>query len=382
MKRILFSLSAFIALFFFVTSLSFAQTVEGGKREQLNISKERIVNGDYFAAGPQITIFGTVNGDTYIAGGNVTFDGVVNGDLLVAGGNVKIFGVVHGNVRTAGGNVQIRGVVDKNVTALGGTIDIDRDAKVLGSLTAAGGTISVDSNLGKGLTAAGGNLTIRSKVNGNVTVAVGKLNLNSAQISGDLTYLSKNELVKSEDSTVLGKITHNLPSQRKQNVPGREGAKLGFVIYRFFVSLIFGAIFLYFFPRFSRKIADRISSKFVSSLLWGFLLMIVWPIIAVILLVTIVGIPFALILFFAYLLLLLFGYIFSGIAIGNWLGDRFNFSKNPYLLMAVGLLVLGLIRIIPIVGALVGFVATLAGFGAYILTKKEFFLELRGKKLL
>ena len=76
----------------------------------------QVVQGDYFAVGPQVEISGIVNGDLYAAGGQVLIDGVVNGDVIVMGGKVTLSGIVAQDARIAGGQVFFSGTIGRNAT--------------------------------------------------------------------------------------------------------------------------------------------------------------------------------------------------------------------------------------------------------------------------
>ena len=84
----------FLLAFLILLAATFATSAFAAKNFQRNetvlLSKDDVVEGDYFAAGERVTIAGTVNGDAYVAGGNVIVEGEINGDLIAAGGTVNI----------------------------------------------------------------------------------------------------------------------------------------------------------------------------------------------------------------------------------------------------------------------------------------------------
>ena len=67
--------SAFLILIFPLSI--FAQTNDPTRGKTVILSKDQIIDHDYFAAGDTVTIDGTVNGDAYVAGGQVNINGVI-----------------------------------------------------------------------------------------------------------------------------------------------------------------------------------------------------------------------------------------------------------------------------------------------------------------
>lgn len=383
MKKLFFG---FLFMFLLLPIFSVVSAKGNLKSNELVVlEKGKTVNSDYFITGEKVIVSGTVNGDVYAAGGDVVVDGTVNGDLLAAGGNITVAGIVSGNIRAAGGNLNINGTVDKNITVAGGMINISENAKVAGSIVAAGGSINLYSPIGKGATFAGGQVTVFNKVGGGITAAVGELSLGSkASINGDLVYVSDKELARADGSTVSGKIIHNLPpelpKETAQNVV--RGISFGFTLFSLLTAFLVGSLLLYLFPKFTQKVSDRIVKNTMSVFLTGILFLITVPFICLLLLFTVIGIPLSIILLVSYIFLLCFAHIFSAITLGKWTLEKLSFSSNSYMALAVGLIVLYILRLIPIVGWTISFVALVFGLGAYIIVKKELFTQLRNKKAL
>jgi hypothetical protein len=93
------------------------------------------------------------------------------------------------------------------------------------------------------------------------------------------------------------------------------------------------------------------------------------PFVAIVLLITIVGIPLALLLMSLYLLVLFLGWVTAAL----FLAQRGLAALRPgrvttrgwqLLALLLGLVALWLLKEIPLVGGLIGFVALLAGIGA------------------
>lgn len=381
MKRLL-ALFLFLFLVFGLAPLTLAQN-NFRNEEVSTLSRNEIINKDYFAAGEKVTLSGTVNGDAYLAGGNIIVDGVVNGDLLIAGGNLNIRGEVTGDVRAAGGNIQIDGTVGGNITTLGGSIRVDDDSEVTGSMVAGGGNIEVFGPIGKGITAGAGTLMIANSVGGDVVTGVGELDLGpNAVINGGLNYMSDERARISDGASVSGAIKQQLPPKgpdEKDKEMFLAGAAVGWVIFKFLSLLVIGSLLLWALPVFMKNASEAITKQPLQSLGIGFLVLILVPMVAVVLMMTVIGLPLGLVVLLGYFFILYISKVFVAIAVGvRILGHK----QNRYLSMALGLLILSVVLLIPVLGGLVDFVVMLLGVGAAIATKRAMLLTLRSKKLL
>lgn len=369
---------------------SSAISVYAEENKNVVLSKDQVINRDYFATGDNITLSGTVNGDAYIAGGNVIIEGVVNGDLLAAGGNVNIRGKVRDDVRVAGGQITITGEVGRNITALGGSVNIADSANVTGSLTAGTGSLSVFAPIGKEANFGAGQATIGNTINGDVQAGVGQLTMTSnAKVLGNLTYWSEETARIDPGAEVSGATTHNLPpAPRKVEIDEAKGAAalagIGsvFNILSFLAALVVGLLLITFMPVYSQQTANLILQKPFLSLGVGFLAILLAPFIFIVLLITIIGIPLNLILLSGLLIFIYLAKIFVSIAIGQKV--LLLLSKKAALGWAfvLGLFIYYVLTLIPILGFVFWMIAGLIGVGAILLERKYVYSDLRKKHLI
>jgi hypothetical protein len=122
----------------------------------------------------------------------------------------------------------------------------------------------------------------------------------------------------------------------------------------------------------ARQVRDAealISREPLVTFLVGFLGVIAIPVGAVLLFVTIVGAPLGFGLLFAILPLLAFaGYLVAAIWTGDWILRRTEPAtarERPFLAAVLGVVVLGILGLVPVVGLLVS-IASLLGFGALL----------------
>lgn len=349
----------------------------------VTLQKNQTVNEDYFASGQTVIVSGTVNGDVYAAGSTVLINGRVTGDVMAAGGNVSVTGRVDGNVRAAGGQIVIAGNIGKNVTTAGGSIAIEDAAKVAGSLVVAGGNVSVLSPIGKGMSMAVGQVSIAAPIGGNVQGGVQSLNIApNTRIAGGLTYWSSNKANIPAGTVAKGVTFHQMAtsSSTSQRQTGKfvfSGISVLWELVGLVSSFIIGLLLLWFVPRYIESLSGTITARLWLSMGIGFLTVVLVPVVGIFLLITIIGIPIAILLFLAFAFFVLLNKIFVSYAIGKKL-----LPDKDYLALLVGLIIYGIISIIPIIGWVWSIIALFIGIGALMLVKKDLYVQARLKKLI
>lgn len=369
MKRIAIAL---LSLFLLATpSYIFAKD---SNDENISIlSSGEVINDDYFASGDSVEIYGTINGDAYVAGGQVIVDGTINGDLLVAGGSVIIDGDVTQDVRVAAGDVTLSGNVGRNVSLGAGQSFISESADIKGSVVAGTGSFVTQGIIEGNLRLGSGSAMIQGDVGGKIEAGVGEMRVTPrAQVAGDLTYWSDFDASIDEGATVGGTIT------RMTHVPDihaeRDARAFGRTYFYFSIisSLVVGLMLMYFTPKAITKTGNEISKSFWKSIGLGFLGLIVTPIIAILLFVPLVTIPLGFLLFSFYFISLYLSKFFFMYFAGSFTLEKIDRKKNSvYLIFFVGLIVYGILRLIPIINLLTSFVSLLSGFGALLITLFE-----------
>ncbi len=389
MKKVLFLLLALLSITLVIALPVLAQE----KNRNVNLPESETVDHDYFAGGDQVHISGTVNGDAYVGGGTVIVDGKINGDLLTGGGNVTVSGNVQGDVRTGGGNVTISGAnIGGNITVGGGNIIIDKSTIIQGSIVAGGGNIQVFAPVGRGITIGGGSVLIANSVGGDILAGVGELTLSpGANVAGDLAYWSENKANIAEGATVSGTVKQEIPRDKDQKQFSDVSKKVSGATAGFFLTLkivdiiwliIVGLALIFFFPNYTVRASDFVRTKFGWALLTGLIAIIVLPIAGVILFITLFGIPIAFILFFVFFLMLWIGRVLAIYALGRFALERTG-NKNPKALVyIVGIVIYLILTIIPIVNFITDILVVLSGTGSLLAMKREYYSELRKKKLL
>jgi cytoskeletal protein CcmA (bactofilin family) len=234
-------------------------------------------------------------------------------------------------------------LVDRGVTA--------RDVVV------ADGDVTVRGTVDGDLVVGDGDVTIRGHVTGDVVTLAGTAILGRrAQVDGDIAYGDEKPQVAS-GARVGGEV--------KKIDAGHIGTGLAIGVWVAVTvsTLLLGLLLLLLFP----KAADALSRTFRARTgmvaLAGVLSFLLLPVIGVLLLITVVGIPLGAGLLLAVLPLYGLAYTVSAFAIGRLI---LKTSRIPAFL--VGLVILRVLAIVPFLGPVVWFIATILGLGTLILT--------------
>jgi cytoskeletal protein CcmA (bactofilin family) len=365
----------FLLGFFLFLGLPFMTMASGLETaENSFLPKDRVVNYNYFKAGSTIDISGTVEKDAYAAGQVITVDGVIKGDLIGVGSTLRINGTVEGNVRFAGENLVINGIVGKNVMLAGSNMTIGPDAKIGWELLAAGQVIDVQGRVGGNMNLSGVTITVNNEINGRFDVEAETLTLGEkAKINGDMTYHSETNLIKKEGAVIVGNVEKLAARERRMEPGNNWSAKIGGSIFSYLSALLLAVILLLVFPKGVQSVANEISGNFGVSFGIGLLFLFFLPLAAMIVLITIIGIPLSILSFVLYVVVIYLSKIFFSLAIIHWVRQVFKIKHewNAMLAAVVGLLIFTVIRLIPVIGFLLGLVAIASTMGALFMVKKK-----------
>lgn len=339
---------------------------EAGK----TVVKRGVISEDLYVAGGRVDILAEVAGDVIAAGGRVTIGQVVTGDVIVIGGDVAVTGQVLDDVRAAGGIVTINGKISGDVIAAGGSVSVTPETTVGGKAWLAGVDVEVRGTIHRWLRAAAKTIRISGQIEGDVKLVAQEIEvLPTARIEGNFTYTSPREAKIDPAAQIRGAVTHRR-AEFPEDVARTAAAMVWIGRILLFPGLMAAGIVLFLlFPGFTVSAARTIKSNPWKSLAAGFALLVSTPVAGVLLCITILGIPLGLAVFALYFVSLLVGFLTAAFFLGD-LGTRL-FRRGPelskgwrVLSLVVALIVLGLARLIPVVGIMILFLALLFGLGA------------------
>lgn len=351
-----------------------ALAYEGRSGEPITVAADEVIDDDLYVAGKTITIEGTINGDLFAAGRTVLLNGTVKGSVNLAGESITINGSVGHAARVAGRFINVNSPLPGDLLVVGSDITIDEKASIGGDLLFVTKKALISGPVERSVKGAGKEVVFKSEVKENVELIIDKLTLApTAVIQGDLTYTSENEAAIESGAKITGKTTRKLPEKKDEG----KGCPFGCVLGEFFdflMALVAGIFFILLFPARLRSFADTIFEKPSASAGWGALLTFVTPIAAIIVCCTIVGIATGGIVLGLWGIAIYLAQMPVGVLIGKLIIGRFRKVETKGVMigaLGLGLFLLFLVKLIPILGALIGLAVVIFGMGAGWVTLRK-----------
>jgi hypothetical protein len=228
------------------------------------------------------------------------------------------------NVVVIGGSATIRGQVQENVVAVFGNIYLEQGAEVRGDAVAVFGSVIRQGD---------------AQVYGeSVSVDIGSLNLKDLRFAG-----------------------MRWPMHSMWRGTGS--------IWRVFWVVMFGLIVMWVAPRAVAGVAPAVTSDPVKSVLYGLLGYLALVPLTIVLLISLLGIPLIPFLWLSVAAARLVGQVALGLVAGRYILRQTNSAQSQTVAVAIGLLVLGIITLIPVAGGFAGLFYSLVGFGAVVWTR-------------
>ena len=325
-------------------------------------------------AGETIVQEGDYDSIRLLAGNTVTNKANVDGISLVAGNEVLVEGSSSYGVY-AGNNVSISEKVLKDMFVAGNKIIISENAEI-----------------GRDAFIAGSNVTVLGNVGRDLRIGASTVNLMGITVNGD-AYLMASEIFLDDDTVIVGKLIY--PEDAK--ISGLNSANIGSVEttkstkvevhYNFYDrarDFIFGIvssfvvllILLYLLPKANDKIVKKelAVDKEFKTMAIGFLELVTVPFVILIGLFTYILMPAALILLCVYFIGIYLSSLLSSYIIGNVLMKKLFHIDSKYLAILVGIVLVKLLKLIPMVGPLFGFICMIYGMGLIFI-----YIRSRGK---
>lgn len=313
------------------------------------------VRENVYAAGGTLNVAGVVDGDLYVAGGTVNLMGTVTKDVVVVGGTLIVTGQVGGDLRIIGGNVTVGGDINGELAAAGGNVNVLPGTMISDGAYFAAGSVNMNGSVGRDLVIAGGQITLSSSV----------------KVGGNFDYYSQNEAKIESGAKIGGAI--NFHQQAAKNYPAAKAPVFGWIAFMTFWGLvglagavIISCLLFYLWRQESKEMIEAVFAAPGKELLRGFVTFFILPIAAIVCMITLIGLPLGFLAIVVFALLAILGAATSGL-IWAALIARFIFRRKEtdinWWLIIIAVLVLALVKLIPFIGWLIGFLVFLTGFG-------------------
>lgn len=254
---------------------------------------------------------------------------VLDDDLTIVGGNAVLEEAsrVNGDVAVIGGNLRVDGEVNGDVSVMGGSVELQENAVVRGSVNQLGGTID------------------------------------------------QHEEARVEGGSGFNRGPFDMPSMRtpRFNIDFSPITDIMLAFLRAFALAALAILVTLFAPTPLERVGQAALSQPAISGGIGLLTTVVVPALMLLLGITIILLPLSLLGLIVLGLAILFGWLALGMITGRqisrWLNQRWSDPVNA----GVGTITLSLVasmaNVIPCVGWIVGFIISVIGLGAVVVTR-------------
>ena len=338
--------------------------------ETVTIAADQEVIGDFYGLGATVAISGIIAEDLVIAGGSIALNGTVKADALMGAGEVNINGTVQDDVRVVAGRVTVAGEVTGDLVVFASELKVLSTATIGGDILFYGDYAEISGVVGKDVLGTSNRLRVDGEVLGGLNITSGALTLgDKAAIAKNVVYSSATDLIRAQNASVEGEVVRN-------SVTTSEVHPLKLLLVPLFIVLFATFVWLLLFRRSVEKVVGSIQTRPVIAGLIGFGAFFLLPISTAILLASTLGIVLGGTLLLFFMLAVLISLSLVGIVIGALL-RKYLLKKSDITLAfsALGVLLFGLVCLIPVVGPSLSMVAFLFTLGAVC---ERFFLLLRG----
>ncbi len=380
------------------------------------VATDQVIADDLYVTGETVTVDGRIEGDLVASGREVRVNGEVTGDVIACGQAVIIDGTVGDDVRIAGMALQLgsSAAIADDVVAAGFSLETKDDSATGGSLLFAGFQALLVGDIDESLHGGMSSLEIQGRVGGDSevevngdpemfpfaqylpspvplpTVAGGLTIGDGARIDGRFEYTSPNEasgagagsptLIRVAPAAATAERTEPV---RKSPWPGR--------LFRWVGLALLGLLLAWRTPGWLDRRSTAIEARPMLSAGVGFLGVAALPIgivmatVAIGLLAALLGlmklgnlgalvlvlglVTVALVVLLFWLIASYLAPVVVGLCTGRWMLERIAADRARGLVapLLAGLVMLGLLRVVPILGTLVALGVVLIGWGATLL---------------
>ena len=394
------------------------------------------VNGMAIAMGETVTINGTVNGDLLAFGSNVVINGTVTGNIFAGAQTVELKGKVEGSLFSGATSLVVdpEATINRNLYFGGFSANTKPGSKVGIDLFLGGYQGLLQGEIGRDVHASSAALEVSGTINGNLTADVAEPG--TATDMAWMKYMPQQTMTLPEvvnpglrvlpGANIAGKLTYTSPAAQSQGiqsapeqgivyqtpVPQTDGngqpvntrPSFQFSVGHWFLDrlrdlftlLALGGLAIWLIPGLMKNLTEQAQKEPLPAAGYGLLTVILGYFGAFIAAVLLLGAGLFLgILTFGALSKIIFGVGFSTLGlfvalfsllvsygsklviaylVGRWVYHSLapNNTENRVWPMVIGVVLYVLARSVPLLGWLVGLLATLLGLGALYLLYRSY----------
>ncbi|HXW56035.1 MAG TPA: hypothetical protein VEJ67_09820 [Candidatus Cybelea sp.] len=327
------------------------------------LRSDETVPTDLFVAAQRTVIDGNIDGDLVAWSQVVIVDGHVKGDVIVFGQQLRVSGTVDGNVRCFVQSATINGSVARNVMSWSNEATLDQKGTIGGSITVFANDLTLAGKVGGDVLGFANFTDVSGTLGRDLTVRTDHLSIAStAEVKGRVKYRSEHEADVASGAK-LGSIEREVSKAQPRYLSWRY---YWHRILLWGAGFVFGLVLLLLVPGFYAD-ATAACKKYAPASGFGLLFLFATPIAALIMCVTIVGLAIGVTTFLLYAIAVYASTVFvSGFVGEALLGPKPGMGPAIGRL-ALGLLLLHVLRVLPYIGGWVLFIEIFWGMGALVL---------------
>ena len=358
--------------------------LDGRAGDAVAVGSGEEIDEDLYLAGRTVTSIGNVNGDVFVAGQTVNIGGEISGGLTAGAQTLTINADVGGGVRAGAQTLDVAGTIERDLVAGCATLTLNPEASIGDDLYVGSGQVRLRGDVGGDVYGAAEELVIEGNVGGDVHVEVGSLEIApDAVIEGNLWYAAPAEISIPKGS-VKGDVTftERVVDEETQEAAEDLGALAPFVFFAsltwkivaYLMALVTGIILILLLPRAMAAAPMAIRTQTGPVAGWGAIALFLVPLAAIVLCITVVGLPAGLIALALWGVLFYIAQIPVAIFIGYLLLGRSRALEGKGFMigcLALGLLLVALVKAIPFVGFFICLTVALFGIGALLVVDKK-----------
>lgn len=302
-----------------------------------------------------------------LAGNNISSDvEATKGLMLVAGNMLQLntkaeYGFVFGNV------IDFTGQTSRDLYIAGNLITLKNAATIGRDVFVAGSSLTVETDLAGDLGVTADTVVFKNVViDGNVNIDAANVKFEGeVEIAGALTY-NDSANVSGLEKVAYGSVEayHVEEMNTAAMIVAEIYGKFLSVAGLFIVMAIIAALY----PRLHEKVAKEATvNNFGADLAIGLGALVIVPAVALLSFFTVVAAPLGVILIALYMIAIYLAQGFAGVWLGHLILEKaFKGKGNIFAEAFLGILILGILALIPFVGVATGFVGMLLGLGLII----------------
>lgn len=315
------------------------------------------IASDIYEFDDDVIIDSIIDGNAFVFGNNITVSGEIGGDVFAFGGNVTIAdnAYIHGSIFVFAKDITMNGIC-YDIYGAAETFTLGNDA-----------IVARDIRIGANKIYINGQVKRDAYINTNELVFPENA---STLISGNLNYTSTSEFVI-DKNIVGGAIKFTQEVSEESTMAEKISSYVENALSALLYALVIVLLTIWLAPNFKNKTSTILKKKVLLSLGIGLLASIVIIFGAFVLLIFTAGlavnISFAAIAIFV--LALTISQTVFGMGCAKLIAEK---AKKDNLPIFIGMtlfvvLVLNLVKLIPFIGSLIGFVTTMIGLGMILL---------------